>query len=312
MKIVKINENDYGIRIDKFIIKLFPHWKKNFVFQALRTKKIKVNKKKVSPSYHLAINDLIYIYLNEKNFCDQKDNQRWKLAKSEIDVVYEDKNLLVINKPTKLVVVDQKDQKNDTLINRAKLYLYKKNEWDESKYFTPCLLHRLDTNTKGLIMIAKNYQTARILSQKIKNHEVEKYYQCLVYGKFNLLEQKVKAFWFKPKDNNFVKIAKTKINHNYLPISMIYRVISYDKAKNISRLEIKLITGKTHQIRAHLNFLCHPIVGEQKYIKKEYKKIDKYKSQCLIATKICFNFQKDSTFLDYLKNKEIRLKKIIF
>ncbi len=312
MKIIKINENDCGIRIDKFISKLFPHWKKSFIFRAFRTKKIKVNKKKTPPSYHLVADDVIYIYLNEKNFYQQKTNQQWKFAKNEIDVVYEDKNLLVVNKPTKLVVVDQKNQKNDTLINRAKLYLYKKNEWDEGKHFTPCLLHRLDTNTKGLIMIAKNYQTARILSQKIKNHEIDKYYQCLVYGKFNITKQEVKAFWFKAKNSNFVKIAKIKINANYLPISMIYRVISYDRSKNISHLEIKLITGKTHQIRAHLNFLGHPIIGEQKYVKKEFKKIAKYKSQCLIATKICFNFCGNSTFLNYLRNKKIFLKKIIF
>ena len=312
MKIIKINANDCGARIDKFINKVFPYWKKNFIFQALRTKKIKVNKKKVQASYQLVNNDLIYIYLNEKNFCVQKTKQEWKLARKEIDVIYEDQNLLVVNKPVKLVVVDQKNQKNDTLINRVKLYLYKKGEWSENNHFTPCLLHRLDTNTRGLIMIAKNYQTARILSQKIKDHEIDKYYQCLVYGKFNAIEQEVRAFWYKPKNGNFVKINKKKINPNYLPIKMVYRVINYDKLKNISHLEIKLITGKTHQIRAHLNFLDHPIVGEQKYIKKEFIKIKKYKMQCLIATKIHFNFQKNSTFLDYLKTKEIALKKIIF
>lgn len=312
MKIIKINDSDCGIRIDKFISKLFPYWKKNFIFQTLRTKKIKVNKKKCLPSYHLNSNDLIYIYVNEKKFHEQKTTQKWKLAKNVIDIVYEDKNLLIVNKPAKLVVIDQKDQKNDTLINRVKLYLYKKKEWDETKLFTPCLLHRLDTNTKGLIMIAKNYQTARILSEKIKNHEIDKYYQCLVYGKFNIVNQEVKAFWFKPKNGNFVKIAKTKINANYLPIAMIYRVINYDKSKNISHLEIKLITGRTHQIRAHLNFLNHPIIGEQKYVKKEFKRNTKYKSQCLIATKIHFNFKNSPTFLDYLKTKTISLKKIIF
>lgn len=312
MKIIKINENDHGIRIDKFINKLFPYWKKNFIFQALRTKKIKVNKKKVPPSYHLVNNDLIYLYLNEKNFCVQKTKHEWKLAKKEINVIYEDKNLLIVNKPVKLVVVDQKNQKNDTLINRIKLYLYTKSEWNENNHFTPCLLHRLDTNTKGLIMIAKNYQTARILSQKIKNHEIDKYYQCLVYGKFNVIEKEVKAFLFKPKNSNFVKIASKKINSNYLPIAMIYRVINYDKFKNISHLEIKLITGKTHQIRAHLNFLGHPIIGEQKYVKKGFIRMKKYKTQCLIATKICFNFQQDSSFLNYLKAKEISLKKIVF
>ena len=312
MKIIKINENNCGIRIDKFVSKLFPYCKKNLIFQALRTKKIKVNRKKVLPSYHLANNDSIYIYLDEKKFHEQKTAQKWKLAKNVIDIVYEDKNLLIVNKPAKLVVIDQKDQKNDTLINRIKLYLYKKKEWDESNNFAPCLLHRLDTNTKGLIMVAKNYQTARILSEKIKNHEIDKYYQCLAYGKFNIANQEAKAFWFKPKNGNFVKIAKTKINANYFPIAMNYRVINYDKSKNISHLEIKLITGKTHQIRAHLNFLNHPIIGEQKYVKKEFKKDTKHKSQCLIATKICFNFKKNCTYLDYLKTKIISLKKIIF
>ena len=117
-------------------------------------------------------------------------------------------------------------------------------------------------------MIAKNYQTARILSEKIKNREIDKYYQCLVYGKFSIVNQEVKAFWFKPKNGNFVKIAKTKINANYFPIAMVYRVINYDKSKNVSHLEIKLITGKTHQIRAHLAHIGHPIIGDRKIWKK--------------------------------------------
>lgn len=284
-------------------MKLFPNLSKGFIFKAIRTGKIKVNGKKTKFSYRLNLDDEIKLFLNVE---EQNSSDLFKLAKDKLDVVYEDDNLLVVNKPTKLLVVDEDNKIADTLINRAKRYLFNNHTWDPNKenHFEPCLVHRIDFNTTGLVMIAKNHETSVVLSQKIKDKEIRKFYQCLVYGKLPKKEELLKAYWTKV-DNNLVKISSKSGSKL---IGTKYKVLSYDAKKDISLLEVELLTGKTHQIRAHLAFISHPLLGEQKYISKHIDKNNQYKSQALVAYKLIFAFKSDAGILNYLKNKTIELK----
>lgn len=309
METIKIGKNDQNLRLDNFLLKVYPQSKKSFIFKMIRKGYAKVNDIKKPFNYHLALNDVISIKFKiEKQLTIPN---QWKQVNKAIKIVYEDDNLLVVNKQPHLIVDDYSHKNVDSLINRVKNYLFTTKQWDPSKenQFEPCLLHRLDTNTSGLIMIAKNHEIANFLNDKIKKHEIDKYYHCLVYGKLPFKNKLLSAYWFKDAKKNIVKISAVKQNKSFVPIQTQCKVLSYDVKNNLSNLEVKLITGKTHQIRAHLNFIGHPLVGEQKYTNKKYKNLNrKDKFQQLIAYKIVFNFKdpKNPNF-DYLNNKIIRL-----
>lgn len=314
MKTIKIASNDQNIRLDNFICKLFPNMSLANVYKAIRTKNIKVNNKRSTINYKTQLNDVIEIYVND-NLLKKDQVVSFLNAKDIIDIIYQDDNIIVVNKPDQLLIYDEKKIISDTLINRVKKYLYINKKWDYQKenHFEPSLVHRLDFNTTGLVIIAKNHEALTILNQKIKDHEIDKYYLCMVHGQLKRKEELLQNFLIKDDKKNIVKILDT-IQPGAVLIKTHYKVLSYDSIKNYSILEIKLITGKTHQIRSHLAYIGYPLVGEQKYSNKNIIKDKKHDHQALVAYKIIFNFITDAGILNYLNNKTIELSKnkIIF
>lgn len=305
MREIKINKQDADYRLDNYLLKLYPNLTKASIFRAIRTNKVKVNGRKKKFDYRLCQGDELKLYINTDIV---SSSQKWKLASSDLEVVFEDDNLLVVKKPIQLLVNDEEDEKVDTLINRAKKYLFTKGKWipKEDAKFVPCLIHRLDYNTSGLVMIAKTHEAAVVLSQKIKDREIDKFYQCLVYGKMPENSQCLEHFWSKGR-NGIVKISADPSKNAKRAVTK-YKVIKYDQANDISLLEIELLTGRTHQIRAHLAFIGHPLVGEKKYISKKITKRINLKAQALVAYKLVFNFKTPAGNLSYLNGQCIELK----
>lgn len=310
MKEFIINQNDANQRVDKFVTKAVPRLPKSLLYKFLRLKRIKLNGKKCEISTRLNVGDVISMYINDE-FFETDDNTAFLSVPDSIDVVYEDENILLINKPAGLVVHEDDNNTSDTLINRILHYLYNKKEYNPSQEnsFTPALCNRIDRNTCGIVIAAKTAAALRILNDKIKNREIQKTYLCAVNGSPTKKSATLKHYLKKDENKKLVSVfnspqkdAKTAITE--------YKVLKSNG--NISLLEIDLKTGRTHQIRAQLSHIGHPLIGDGKYGSYSVINGKKIKKQALCSYKLKFTFKTDAEDLNYLNGREFSVTDIWF
>ena len=283
MKEIIVKKRYNKKKLNKVILEEVPNMNYPTFCKLLRKKEIKVNGKRVNKDIFVYEEDKIEIYL-PKNLED---------IKIDLEKIYEDENILVINKPVNMEV---------TGTNSLTELINKKYTDCEFK-LQPC--HRIDRNTTGLVMFAKNEKSLEILLEKFKKHEIEKHYLALVYGIPNKKEEKAVAYLFKDKKKAQVYIRDT-FKTGYQKIITKYTVLEKRK-DDTALLDVEIETGRTHQIRAHLAYMGYPIIGDGKYGKNEINKQFNRKYQMLCSYKLKFNFCTESGILDYLKGKEIRL-----
>lgn len=310
LKVLTVKENDVGLRLDNFISKQFAYIPKSLIYKFIRSKKIKVNNKKVDFNYKLLSGDIINCFFSINSQQNIANQHKFILLNQKLDVVYEDKNLLIVNKPINMLVYDEQNKEVNTLINHVWKYLFEKGEYNPNleNSFKPYLAHRIDQNTSGLVVVGKNRKTLNLLNEIFKNNWIRRFYICLVHG---LVKNKKKTIInYIKKENKFVKISNFAENNEYKKAVTKYELIDYLKNK-YSLLDIELLTGKTHQIRATMNYINYPLVGEQKYTQKNIDKDLRFKSQCLVSYKLKF-LNLEGTHLDYLSNKEFKLNSIWF
>lgn len=310
MKEFIIASNDAGQRLDKFLSKAVPLLPKGMLYKGIRLKRIKVNKKRCQPNQVLCEGDIVALYLNDE-FLEQDHPKSFLAAPAKINIVYEDENILLVDKPCGLVVHEDNDNTADTLIHRVQHYLYLQKEYDpeQENSFAPALCNRIDRNTCGIVIVAKNAETLRILNEKIKHRELTKQYLCIVHGKMPKPHQLLTGYLQKDSSTNLVQVQDKPFGQAK-PIKTEYTVL--DHHNNLSLLNVNLLTGRTHQIRAHLAHIGHPILGDGKYgINKEDKKLG-YKYQALCSYKLTFSFSNDAGILNYLQGKTFTLKEVWF
>ena len=285
MKEIIVNKKYHEKKLNKVILEELSNINYPTFCKLLRKKDIKINGKRINKDILVYENDRIDIYLPK----ELKD------VKIELDTVYEDENILVINKPVNIEVTGTNSLTE--IINKQ----YTNCEYQPQ----PC--HRIDRNTTGLVMFAKNKEALEILLKKFKEHEIEKHYLALVYGIPNKKEERLEAYLFKDQKKSQVYISDN-FKKGYQKIITKYTVLEKRK-DNTALLDVEIETGRTHQIRAHLSHIGYPIIGDGKYGKNEINKQFGKKYQMLCSYKLKFDFQSESGILSYLREKEFKLEK---
>lgn len=305
---ITIQKNDAGQRADRFLSKAYPNLKSSLVCKLMRKKRIKLNGAKTEPNVILKEGDVFRFYLSDELLSKEKSEFKtdFRDISAEINVIYEDENILLVDKPVGLVVHEDNENTADTLINRVLSYLYQRGEYDPEREnsFTPALVNRIDRNTCGIVIAAKNAESLRILSQKVRDREMQKLYLCAVRGILEPKSGTLTAYLKKLAEENRVVISDVP-KPEFLTIKTKYRVL--ESRGELSLVEVDLLTGRTHQIRAHFAHIGHALLGDGKYGDNTFNRRYGAKTQALCSYKLAFRFTTDSGVLGYLNNKEFEI-----
>lgn len=298
MKKFIINENDEGQRLSRFIEKMFIKMPKSLIYKSIRKKNVKVNSKKSIHNYILKKGDIVEVYFLDSFFEEKKEDLFSNLKKFRLNIIYEDENILVVNKERGIKTQPNSSRK-DSLIDFVIKYLSEKKEYvvEKENSFKPAFCTRLDTNTKGLVVAGKNRKSLTTLNELIKNGNIKKTYLCIVEGKMQKKREVLVGYWNKDRLKNKVKISENK---SMFSKKVITEYLVVEQFLETAKLKVFLHTGKSHQIRAHLASINHPIVGDFKYGSR-------FKENLKL---LCYSleFKTKGTFLEYLDSKKITLK----
>ena len=312
MKEFTIGKNDAGQRLDRWLAKTLPLLPAPLAQKYIRLKRVKVNGKGSQRDVRLQLGDILQLYINDEFFEQpREENAFLSVFKPHLDIVYEDENLMLLNKRPGLLCHADEHEKVSTLITHIQAYLYQKKEWNprDEHSFTPALCNRIDRNTGGIVMAAKNAETLRILNQKIRDREIAKFYLAIVHGRMKPSQGKLEGFLLKDEDRAQVKVFSR-------PVPGGKSAATLDKplrtAGGLSLVECELLTGRTHQIRAQFAAAGHPLLGDGKYGRERDNKKYGRSFQALYSYKLAFTFPTDAGLLEYLRGRVFTVEQVDF
>lgn len=312
MKELTIGKNDAGRRLDRFVGKAVPLLPEALLQKYIRLKRIKVNGKGARRDDRLREGDVLQLYINDAFFeTPSEENAYLKVSTPKLTIVYEDENILLADKKPGVLCHSDGQWSYDTLIANIQAYLYAKGDWRprEENAFAPALCNRIDRNTGGIVIAAKNAEALRILNEKIKNREIDKYYLCAVRGCPEPKAGICHDWLFKDAKKNQVFIRQSPCPGAKEAVTE-YRTL---QTKNgLSLVECRLLTGRTHQIRAQMAFHGTPLLGDGKYGAERFNKQFGEKGQALYSYRLIFDFSTDAGILNYLRGRSFHVEKVDF
>ncbi len=309
MRELIIGKNDAGQRLDKFITKTLD-LPTSLLYKSIRLKKIKVNRKRAENNTILCEGDTVQCFLAEEFFEKKADEHSFESITVKLDIIYEDENIMLLNKRPGVSVHEDEDGSTNTLITHIQAYLYQKSEYrpDEEQSFSPALCNRIDRNTGGIVIAAKNAEALRVMNEKIKKREIDKFYLAAVHGIPKPESATIKGHLLKDDKKNIVRVYDKNPPRGAKEIITKYKVAA--KRNDSALIEVELLTGRTHQIRAHMAHIGHPLIGDGKYGVNKSDRAKGYKYQALYSYRLRFSFDtSEPTVLDYLNGKEFKIPK---
>ena len=312
MRELTIGKNDAGQRLDRFVAKSVPLLPPALLQKYIRIKRIKVNGGASRRDTRLSEGDTLQLYINDE-FFDEREGKNLFLSlwHPRVRIVYEDENILLADKRPGQPVHADETEKVNTLITHIQAYLYQKGEWkpEEENAFTPALCNRIDRNTSGLVIAAKNAEALRIVNEKIRSHEIEKSYLCVTVGHPRPPEGKIEGFLLKDERKKQVTFHRRPVPGGRSAVTL-YRTLAEEG--ELSLVECRLLTGRTHQIRVSLAELGCPLLGDGKYGNGAANRRYQEAWQALSACKLRFAFPTDAGILQYLRGKTFAVERVAF
>ena len=312
MKEIQIRKNDAGQRLDRFVGKAVPLLPESLLQKYIRLKRIKRNGKGAKRDVRLVEGDVLQLYINDEFFERPTEENAWlKIATPRLDIVYEDENILLADKKPGVLCHSAGEWSWDTLISNIQAYLRQSGEWDPKaeNAFTPALCNRIDRNTGGIVIAAKNAETLRIINEKIRDREMDKRYLCVTVGAPQPPKGRVEVFLVKDEKKKEVSVRKKPVPGGKTAVTT-YETL--ECRGELALVEVGLETGRTHQIRATFAHMGCPLLGDGKYGRGDVNRRYGETRQALYSYKLTFDFPTDAGILNYLRGRSFQVERVPF
>ena len=312
MREFTVGPNDAGQRLDRWLAKTLPLLPAPLAQKYIRIKRVKLNGKGAKRDTRLAKGDLLQLYINDEFFdTPTPENAFLSVFKPQLDILYEDENLLLVNKRPGLVVHPDEGERVNTLITHIQAYLYQKKEWSpyQEHAFAPALCNRIDRNTGGIVIAAKNAETLRIINEKIRDREMDKRYLCVTVGAPQPPKGRVEVFLVKDEKKKEVSVHTRPVPGGKTAVTT-YETL--ERRGELALVEVGLETGRTHQIRATFAHMGCPLLGDGKYGRGDVNRRYGETRQALYSYKLTFDFPTDAGILNYLRSRTFQVERVPF